>query len=105
MYCYALLCVHSSFSIILKRKGKLGALLLLSYRCIITINVLLSLFIDLTVSRRSFFCGSLLLAMMNMFAFVMLYCLVLAAWLEMADILTLVCVVVSYVCVTFPYVP
>ena len=36
--CHALLCVHSSFAIILKRK--LVALLLLSYRCIVTINVL-----------------------------------------------------------------
>ena len=36
----ALLCVHSSFAIILKRKRKLVALLLLSYRCIVTINVL-----------------------------------------------------------------
>ena len=33
-------CVHSSFAIILKRKKKLVALLLLSYRCIVTINVL-----------------------------------------------------------------
>ena len=40
MFCYALLCVHSSFAIILKRKRKLVALLLLSYRCIVTINVL-----------------------------------------------------------------
>ena len=40
LFCYALLCVHSSFAIILKRKGKLVALLLLSYRCIVTINVL-----------------------------------------------------------------
>ena len=39
-FCYALLCVHSSFEIILKRKRKLVALLLLSYRCIVTINVL-----------------------------------------------------------------
>ena len=30
LFCYALLCVHSSFSIILKRKRKLVALLLLS---------------------------------------------------------------------------
>ena len=37
---YALLCVHSSFAIILKRRRKLAALLLLSYRCIVTINVL-----------------------------------------------------------------
>ena len=40
LFCYALLCVHSSFAIILKRKRKLIALLLLSYRCIFTINVL-----------------------------------------------------------------
>ena len=39
LFCYALLCVHSSFAIILKRKRKLFALLLLSYRCIVTINV------------------------------------------------------------------
>ena len=41
LLCYALLCVHSSFAIILKRKRKLVALLLLSYRCIFTINVLM----------------------------------------------------------------
>ena len=35
-----LLCVYSSFAIILKRKRKLVAFLLLSYRCIVTINVL-----------------------------------------------------------------
>ena len=40
LFCNALLCVHSSFSIILKRKRKLVALLVLSYRCIATINVL-----------------------------------------------------------------
>ena len=40
LFCYALLCAHSSFAIILKRKRKLVALLLLSYRCIVTINVL-----------------------------------------------------------------
>ena len=34
------LCVHSSFAIILKRKRKLVALLLLSNRCIVTVNVL-----------------------------------------------------------------
>ena len=39
LFCCALLCVHSSFAIILKRKRKLVALLL-SYRCIVTINVL-----------------------------------------------------------------
>ena len=40
LFCYALLCVHSSFAIFLNRKRKLVALLLLSYRCIVTINVL-----------------------------------------------------------------
>ena len=39
-FCYALLCVHSNFAIILKRKRKLVALLLFSYRYIVTINVL-----------------------------------------------------------------
>ena len=39
-FCYALLCVHSSFAIILKRKRKLVALLLLYYKCFVTINVL-----------------------------------------------------------------
>ena len=39
LFCYALLCVHSSFAIILKWKRKLVALLLLYYRCIVTINV------------------------------------------------------------------
>ena len=40
LLCYALLCAHSSFAIILKRKRKLVALLLLSCICIGTINVL-----------------------------------------------------------------
>ena len=40
LFCYALLCVHSSFAIILNRTRKLVALLLLSYRCIVSINVL-----------------------------------------------------------------
>ena len=40
LFCYALLCVYSCFAIILKRKKKLVALLLLSYRCIVTINFL-----------------------------------------------------------------
>ena len=38
-FCYALLCVHSSFAIILKGKRKPVALLLLSYRCIVTVTV------------------------------------------------------------------
>ena len=33
--CNALLCIHSKFAIILKRKRKLVALLLLSYRCVL----------------------------------------------------------------------
>ena len=37
---YALLYDHSSFVIILKRKRKLVTLLLLSYRCLVTVNVL-----------------------------------------------------------------
>ena len=40
LFCYTLLCVHSRFAIILKRKRKLVALLLLSYICIVTINVM-----------------------------------------------------------------
>ena len=40
LFCCALLCVFSSFAIILKRKRELGALLLLSYRCLVTVNVL-----------------------------------------------------------------
>ena len=39
LLCYALLCDHSSFAIILKRKRKLVAFLLLSYRCIVTLNI------------------------------------------------------------------
>ena len=38
LFCYALLCVHSSFAIILKRKRKLVALRLLFYRCIVVVN-------------------------------------------------------------------
>ena len=40
LFCYALLYAHSSFAITLKRKGKLVALLLLSYIRSVTINVL-----------------------------------------------------------------
>ena len=40
LFCYALLCVHSIFAIILKRKRKLVALLVSSYRCFVTITVL-----------------------------------------------------------------
>ena len=40
LFCYALLCVQSSLAIVLKRKRKLVALILLSYRCLVTVNVL-----------------------------------------------------------------
>ena len=40
LICYALLFVHSSFAIILERKRKRVAWLLLSYRCLATVNVL-----------------------------------------------------------------
>ena len=50
---FALLCVHSSFAIIMKRKRKLVALLLLSYRCIVTTNVL---WLFLTVPRVGLQC-------------------------------------------------
>ena len=40
VFVFALLCVHSSFALILNRKRKLVALLFMSYRCIVTINVL-----------------------------------------------------------------
>ena len=40
MFCYALLCVNFSFAIILISNRKVVALLLLSYRCIVAINVL-----------------------------------------------------------------
>ena len=39
LLCYALLCVHSSFAIIFKKR-ELVALLLFSYRCIVTLCVL-----------------------------------------------------------------
>ena len=40
LFCHAFLCVLTSFTIILKRKRELGAFLLLSYRCLVTVNVL-----------------------------------------------------------------
>ena len=51
LFCYALHYVHSSFTIILKRK--LVALLFLSYRCIVTIIVL---WLFLTVPRVGLQC-------------------------------------------------
>ena len=38
LICYVLLFVHSSFAIVLKRKRKLVALLLLPCRCLVTVN-------------------------------------------------------------------
>ena len=40
LFWYALICVLSSFAIILKRKGELNALLLLSNGCLVNVNVL-----------------------------------------------------------------
>ena len=40
LFCCALLCVLSSFAIILKRKRELAALLLFSYGCLVTVNVM-----------------------------------------------------------------
>ena len=40
LFCYVLLCVHSTFAIVLKRKRTLGALLLLSDQCLVNVNVL-----------------------------------------------------------------
>ena len=40
LFCYALLCVHSSFAVVLERKRKLVALLLLSNGCAVAVNVL-----------------------------------------------------------------
>ena len=39
LYCYALLFVHSSFAIILTRKRELITLHLLSFGCLVTVNV------------------------------------------------------------------
>ena len=39
LFCYALRFVHSSFAIILKRKRELITLLLLSFGCLVTVNV------------------------------------------------------------------
>ena len=40
LFCCALVCVFSSFAIILKRNRELVALLLLSTGCLVTVNVL-----------------------------------------------------------------
>ena len=59
LFCYALLCVHFHFcfAITLKRKKKLDALLLLSYRCTVTIKDLW-LFLTVPVGWPAVFdCG------------------------------------------------
>ena len=48
LFYYALRCVLSSFAIILKRKSELVTLLLLSYGCLVIVNVLW-LFLGLVV--------------------------------------------------------
>ena len=53
LFCNALICVHSSFVIILKRKRKLVATLLLSYSCLVIVNVL---WLSLTVPWTSMQC-------------------------------------------------
>ena len=62
LFCSALLCVHSSFAIILKRKRKLAALLLLSYRCIVTIHVM---WLFLTVPLVGLQCAIVVFAHIN----------------------------------------
>ena len=41
LFWYALICVLSSFAIVLTRKKELVVLLFLSFRCLVTVNVLL----------------------------------------------------------------
>ena len=40
LFCYAIFCVHSTFAITLKRKKKQVALLLVSCKCLVTVDVL-----------------------------------------------------------------
>ena len=93
LFCYALLCIHSSFAIILKRKRKLVALLLLSYRCIVTINVL---WLFLMVPRVGLRCVIVVFPDHTHLHFVV------TCW-ERADLLALLFVMFSCVFVTFPY--
>ena len=53
LFCNVLICVHSSFAIILNRKRKLVALLLLSYGCNVTVN---NLWLFLVVPRVGLHC-------------------------------------------------
>ena len=45
LFWYAIMCIFSSFAIILTRKRELVALLLLSFRCLVTV-IVLWLFLD-----------------------------------------------------------
>ena len=40
LFCYTLLCIYSTIAIVLKRKRTIVALLLLSYQCLVKVNVL-----------------------------------------------------------------
>ena len=53
LFCNALLCVHSSFAIILNRKRNLVALLLLSYGCNVIVN---NLWLFLVVPKGGLHC-------------------------------------------------
>ena len=52
LFRYSLLCVLSSFEIILARKRELVALLLLSFRCLVLVNVLWLFLMVLWVSKQ-----------------------------------------------------
>ena len=52
LFWYALLCFLSSFAIILKRKRELDALLLLSFLCLVTVNVLWLFLMVLWISLK-----------------------------------------------------
>ena len=53
LFWYTLLCVLSSFAIILKRKRELVTLLLLSYGCLVAVNVLWLFFLEsMKVEKR-----------------------------------------------------
>ena len=93
LFCCALLCVHSSFAIILNRKRKLVDLLLLSYKCIVTIDVMWLFF---TVPLGGLRCVIVTFPDYTHLLFV------IKGW-EKADLLALLYVMFSYVFVTFPY--
>ena len=69
LFWYALLCVLSRFAIILKRKRELVALLLLSYRCLVTVNVLWLFLMTPWVGLQSVFEVFLIWPTLNIFLF------------------------------------